>query len=249
MAEVLLKKHVDPQKELARLRSKSLNFDPKRRHEYTKKNGWHIDDYAVQLPSEPRGSPISNGPWEIARKLSTTYRFVDPAVLRAFYDPGHELSHRTMLLEVHFWGLRIYTGVRVGDVFDGVIEQEGRPVRAHIWSYRTLENHFEMGEISYETRKWLDSGDVDFRIHAYSRRADPKNVLVRIGFWLFGRTKQIQFANKACRRMLLLTMQSLADGEDADRVVAENPAARPDSRRTTAVQRARRIATRRASDD
>jgi Domain of unknown function (DUF1990) len=216
MAEVLLTRRIDPQRELARLRTKTLNFNPERHPEHAKETGWHIDDYAIQLPHEPPGPPIKSGPWEIARKLSTAYRFVDPNILRAFYDPGEDLRHRTMLLEIHFWGLRIYAGVRVGDVFEGQIERQGRPAHVHTWNYRTLETHFEMGQIGYEICKWLDSGEIEFRIHAYSRRADPDNLLVRIGFLLFGRRRQVDFAIKACERMLMLTREALAGRLDVD---------------------------------
>jgi hypothetical protein len=225
MAEVLLTRRIDPQRELARLRTKTLNFNPERHHDHAKEIGWHIDDYAIQLPHEPPGPPIKKGPWEIARELSTAYRFVDPAILRAFYDPSEDLRHRTMLLEIYFWGLRIYAGVRVGDVYEGQIEQQGRPAVVHSWNYRTLENHFEMGQIAYEIWKWLDSGEVEFRIHAYSRRADPDNLLVRIGFLLFGRRRQIDFAIKACERMLMLTREALAGRLDVGQPVGEGSVA------------------------
>jgi uncharacterized protein (UPF0548 family) len=230
MAKVLLVGSVDPNAELTLLRGRPLNFDPNRRHEYTPETGWHIDDYAVPLPGETPGPPIHGGPWEIACRLSKAYKFVDPTVVRAFYDSNEALEERTMLLEVHFWGLRIYVGVRVGSVSDRLIELEGRSARVFSWTYRTLEKHFEMGEISYQVWKWLDSGEIDFRIHAYSRRADPGNALVRLGFLLFGRRKQIKFATGACDRMAALAAKALSDGRGADAKRSGDLEVRPDPR-------------------
>jgi hypothetical protein len=210
MAELYVVGQIDPHRALARLRTKPLNFDPHRQAEYTEANGWQVDDYASRLPPEPPGAPIEGGSWEIARDLSTEYRFVDPAIVRAFYDPDEALEDRTMLIEVHFWGLRIYAGVRVGDVFDGERERDGRTARVFAWNYRTLENHFEMGQISYEVWKWLDSGEIEFRMHAFSRRADPGNLFVRMGFLLFGRAKQVEFARTAGERMVAMTVDGLA---------------------------------------
>lgn len=207
MAEVYLLGTPDIEEELSRLRTKSLNFDPARQAIYTQASGWHVDDYSIRLPPEAPGPPVKGGTWETARRLSTDFQFVNPDVVRAFYDRREPLETRTMLLEVHFWGLRIYAGVRVGEVMNGEIDSEGRAARVFSWNYRTLENHFEMGQISYEVWKWLDSGKVEFRIHAYSRRADPGNQLVRFGFVLFGRRKQVAFAREACERMAALITQ------------------------------------------
>ena len=57
----------------------------------------------------------------------------------------------------------------------------------------------------------LDSGAVEFRIHAFSRAATIRNPLVRLGFRLFGRREQIRFARHACERMSQLVTAELAD--------------------------------------
>jgi hypothetical protein len=55
---------------------------------------------------------------------------------------------------------------------------------------------------------------VQFRIHAYSRRAPVANPLIRVGFRLFGRREQLAFLHSTLRRMAVLTAVALdADAE------------------------------------
>jgi len=86
--------------------------------------------------------------------LAAVYEFVDPKLVRAYFDPQEPLESRNMLLEIHFWGLRIYAGVRSGGVSDGIRREDGSETRVWSWSYRTLEGHFEMGEIDYQVWKY-----------------------------------------------------------------------------------------------
>jgi uncharacterized protein (UPF0548 family) len=192
-------------RELATLRPKGLNFRvPSRRP--SSEEGWRIDDYRQALPPEEAGPPISGGPWEVARRILRDYDFVDPAIVRALYRARDPLEGRDMLLELRVWGLRFYVGVRVGEVTDAVVKERGRPAKVWGWNYRTLEGHFESGQMDYEVRKWLDTGEVEFRIHAYSRTAYIPNPIVRFGFRLLGRRKQTQFGRHACERMRRLTL-------------------------------------------
>jgi hypothetical protein len=59
--------------------------------------------------------------------------------------------------------------------------------------------------MDYEVWKWLDTGEVEFRITAVSRRAHIRNPLVRLGFRLFGRREQLRFYRHACAEMARLT--------------------------------------------
>jgi hypothetical protein len=70
-----------------------------------------------------------------------------------------------------------------------------------------------MGQMDYEVRKWLDSGEVEFRIHAVSRPAHIPNPVIRLGFRLFGRRVQRRFARHACLRMARLTAAQARRGE------------------------------------
>lgn len=61
----------------------------------------------------------------------------------------------------------------------------------------------------YELRKWLDTGDVEFRLHAVSRPARSGPFLLRLGFRLVGRNQQLRFYRQVCRRLRRLTEAQL----------------------------------------
>jgi uncharacterized protein (UPF0548 family) len=189
---------------LADLHDRPLNFDPSARDRFTAENGWHLDDYRQPLPSEP-------GAWEAAKRLMTEYAFADPRIVRASYDPESPLEGRDILLEIHFLGLRFRVGVRVGEVRDETLNLDGREVRVWGWNYRTLADHLEMGQMDYEAWRWSDTGEVEFRIHAFSRPAPVRNPIVRLGFRIFGRREQVRFARQACARMVWLVEAELND--------------------------------------
>jgi uncharacterized protein (UPF0548 family) len=190
---------------LEALAGKAYNFDPDQADHLTAANGWHVDDYAQRLPPEPPGPPVPGGSFEVAQRLLRDYELADPAIVRAVYAEDGPLERRDMLLEGRFWGLRFHLGVRVGGLVDEELVSDGHPVRRWGWNYRTLQGHLEMGQMDYEVRKWLDSGQVEFRIHAVSRPAHIPNPVVRLGFRVFGRRVQRRFARNACLRMARLT--------------------------------------------
>ena len=191
------------------LHDRTLNFEPGRRSEFTAANGWRNDHYRQPLGTEEPGPPAEGGAWEVACRLLRDYEFADPGIVRAVYYPDRPLEGRDMLLEGRFWGLRFHLGVRVGGVIDTTRAEHGREVRVWGWNYRTLAGHLEMGQMDYEVWKWLDTGDVAFRISAFSRSAPVANPVVRLGFRVFGRREQVKFARRACERMARLTAEAL----------------------------------------
>jgi uncharacterized protein (UPF0548 family) len=205
---------------LAALADKGFNFDPDQAEHFTTANGWHVDDYIQPLPPEPAGPPAPVGSFEVARRLMADYEFADPAIVRAVYAPESPLDRRDMLLEGRFWGLRFHFGVRVGGLVDEETAVDDRRLRRWGWNYRTLQGHLEMGQMDYEVGKWLDSGEVEFRIHVVSRPAHIPNPVIRLGFRLFGRRVQRRFARHACQRMACLT----AAGARAGAAVEDPPA-------------------------
>jgi len=207
----------DARKVLDALHDKGLNFDLGGGDEFTPEKGWHVDHYCEPLPAEAPGPPAPGGAWEVAQGLMRSYEFADPAIVRAVYYPDRPLDERDMLLEARFYGLRFKLGVRVGGARDEVREVGGRKVRVWGWHYRTLQGHLEMGQMDYEVWKWLDSGEVEFRISAFSRRALTGNPVVRLGFRVFGRHEQVKFARHACARMATLTKAALGD-RDPDEI-------------------------------
>ena len=193
----------------AELHRLPLNFDPKQHDMHKPEEGWHVDDYRQPLPSEPPGPPVPGGSWETARRLVADYEYADPAIIREFHRSGPPAPGEDMLLQGRFYGLRFYLGVRIGDVVDGYIEEDGRRARVWGWNYRTLQGHLERGQMSQEVRKWLDTGEVEFHIHIFSQRGPIPNPVIRLGFILFGRMTQVRFYGRACRRMEKLTKAAL----------------------------------------
>jgi uncharacterized protein (UPF0548 family) len=188
---------------VASLHGRPLNFDPEGEHSAA--GGWHVDDYCHELPAEAPGPPEPDGPWEIARRLMRHYEFANPKRVRAYWEADAGLEGRDMLLVLRFLGIHKRTGVRITDVWDEETAIDGRPARSWGWAYRTLEGHLERGQMSYTVCKFADTGDVQFRIHAYSTRAHIRNPFIRLGFRLFGRREQTGFARFAARRMAELT--------------------------------------------
>ena len=208
------------------LHEKAPNYDVSATEMFTPENGWEIDDYCEPLPPERPGPPVSGGSWKIAQRLMRDYEFADPDIVRALYRPDDPLENRDMLLELRIFGLTVRVGVRVAAVRDETSEIEGRPVRIWGWSYRTLQGHLEMGQMDYAVWKWIDSGEVEFRIHRFSRPASIPNPIVRLGFRLFGRRKQVEFAQRACERMAALTNAELRGEEPPVARTADELAAR-----------------------
>ena len=67
-----------------------------------------------------------------------------------------------------------------------------------------------MGEMHYQVWKWLDSGDVEFRLHAgVAGRRRPARGSLRTGFRLVGRINQLRFYRQTCRRARRLTEAEL----------------------------------------
>ncbi|HET6829723.1 MAG TPA: DUF1990 family protein [Solirubrobacterales bacterium] len=191
---------------------------------------WHIDDYRHALPAEEPGEPTSGGSFEIAKRLLADYEFADPRVVRAFYDAEAPLLGRTMLLQIRFYVIHTYAGVRVSEIFDERRDAGGRPVRIWGWAYQTLEGHPERGQMDYQLWKHMDTGEVELRIHAVSELIGTSNPIIGIGFALVGRREQVRFARRCGSRMERLVVESLEHGRtvepapDVERGVAISPA-------------------------
>ena len=195
------------QRALEKLPECQLNFDPQtvpRRDE-----GWHVDDLTQPLPHESSGPPERDGSYEVARELMLNYQVADPDVVRATYHHNAPLEGRDMLLTIRYLWLRFRVGVRVGGVYDETRDVDGRPAQVFGWDYSTLHGHFEQGRIHYEVWKWLDTGDVEFRLLAFSRVASSGPLILRLGYRLVGRRHQMAFYRTACRRMRRLTEAEL----------------------------------------
>lgn len=135
--------------------------------------------------------------WETACRIVRDYQFTDHKRLRGIFRPSDPLLGRDMLLQGRFSVFRFYLGVRV----TGIIDTDDGAHRVWGWTYETLDGHLEQGRLSYEVDKDLATGDVEFRIRAFSRRAPLPNPLYRFGFTLFGRPVQLEFYHRAGQRV------------------------------------------------
>ncbi len=198
-----------------RFKAAKLNFDLDKREEYTETYGWRIDHYAVDLPKEQPGPPQPRGSWALAKDIISNYEFPDPTLISGIFIPDEPLEERLMVLRAHFLLFTFFFGVKIANVVDETRTDDTRG-EAQVWgySYRTLEGHFEMGEITFEIWKYLASGEVEFRIHAYSKRTLIRNPFYRIGFSLFGRELQLRFARTALARMQQLVISRLTRTPD-----------------------------------
>ncbi len=209
---------------LAKLNGRPLNYDPAALNLHHPPSGWEVDDRRQPLAGEPPGDPVKDGSFEIASRLIRGYEFADPSMVRAFYEPRIPRPGRDMLLELRALGLlRVYVGVRVNDVYDDTREVDGRRVRVAGWSYRTLKGHVEMGQMNWEVWKWLDSGEVDFHVHAVFRAAPDPNLVLRIGFRLLRSHERALFLGSTDRRMKEFTELGLAREGRGERIRQAGP--------------------------
>lgn len=217
-----------------------VNYDPTRASEYTAEAGWRIDDYETDLPAEPPGPPVPDGSFVRACAVVRDYRFPPPDLVTGIFAPDGPLDGRRMLIRARFLGFTFWFGVEVG----GVVDEE-RPVTdptgatagttdpaacERVWGYhyRTLEGHFEKGEITFTVHKHLGTGRVVFRVHAYSQPDRIRNPFYRLGFKLFGRMLQRRFAHESLARMQELVREPLPQASSpASASTPATPAAVP----------------------
>ncbi|RYY07786.1 MAG: DUF1990 family protein, partial [Cytophagaceae bacterium] len=142
------------------------------------------------------------------------YTFPPPSLITGIFDFDAPLEHRVMLLRGRFLGFVFWFGVRVS----GVIDEAARPTPAgpeRVWGYgyRTLQGHFERGEIQFTLHKNLATGAVQFRIHAVSQTGRIRNPFYWLGFKLFGRYLQRKFSRDSLVRMRRLVAEALAQNQ------------------------------------
>lgn len=204
----LWKRH---ERELDALAKAEVNFDLERRSEYTEATGWHLDKYEAVLPPEPPGPPVPGGSFELGKQVMLDYRFPDPRIITGIYYPDRPLAERVMLLRGRFLGFNFYFGVRIGGVTDERRETELGPAQIWGFNYQTLKGHFEKGQMDFEMWKYLDSGQIFFRIHAFSQPDVIPNPLYRLGFRMFGRRLQRYFAHQSLKRMQRFVLEGLKE--------------------------------------
>lgn len=183
---------------LCRLAKLPFNFDPA--DEPEESDIWFKDEYSEPLPPEQPGDVEKGGSFEIAKDFLSSYRFPNPRRLIGYFDRKAPLLGRNLLLRASFAGFVFEFGVRVVKVVDERIDSAHGPLAVWGYSYRTLEGHWEKGEIFFCVEKQLNSGRVTVRTRSYSRPGSIPNVFHRIGFRIFGRSLQREFARDCVHR-------------------------------------------------
>lgn len=198
---------------LAAYQQAKTSFDDTRVSEYTTANGWHLDDYQQDLPAEEPGPPAARGSFAAARSVLRNYSFPPPDLITGIFVPDAPLPGRVMALRGRFLLFTFWFGVRVGGVLDEVRSlPDGAQEAVWGYNYRTLEGHFEQGQIEFTVHKQLQTGEVTFKIHAVSKTGHIANPFYRLGFWLFGRGLQRRFARESLRRTLAQVQDMLRTG-------------------------------------
>ncbi|UYZ61578.1 DUF1990 domain-containing protein [Hymenobacter weizhouensis] len=195
-------------------RDAGYNFDLTRTHEYTAANGWNVDDYETELPTEAPGPPAPQGSWAAAREVLRRYTFPPPDLITGIFLPDQPLEQRVMVLRGQFLFFTFWFGVRIGGVTDERRTLPDGSGEEQVWgyNYRTLEGHFERGQIDFTVHKHLATGRVLFRIHAFSQTGRIRNPFYWLGFRLFGRMLQKRFSRESMRRLREQVAEMLRQG-------------------------------------
>lgn len=198
---------------LAAFADAAYNFDLTRTADYTAANGWQVDDYETELPAEAPGPPAAQGSWAAAREVLRRYSFPPPDLITGIFLPDQPLEQRVMVLRGRFLFFTFWFGVRIGGVTD---ERRALPGggEEQVWgyNYRTLEGHFERGQIDFTVHKHLATGRVVFRIHAFSQTGRIRNPFYWLGFKLFGRMLQKRFSHQSMKRLKAQVEEMLHNG-------------------------------------
>ena len=187
------------------------NYEPAADAQYTAATGWRVDDYATDLPPELPGPAQAAGSFAAAQDVLRRYAFPPPNLITGIFVPDQPLEERIMLLRAQFLGFRFWFGVRVVDVVNEA-DRAAPDGPEQVWGYgyRTLQGHFERGQINFSIHKNLTTGAVQFRIHAFSQKGTIRNPLYWLGFNVFGRMLQRRFARQSLARMRRLVVEALA---------------------------------------
>ncbi|WP_404308774.1 DUF1990 family protein [Neorhodopirellula lusitana] len=166
---------------------------------------WRHDSYVTTVGTESPGPPDDGGLFLTAKRIVSEYRFPDPRRVKGKFDQAAPLDGRNMLLDAQFLGIRVQFAVRVVEVIDRQVQRDEATCQEWGYAYRTLDGHWEVGQMTFLVRKNCETGEVLFLINAYSRTGRIPNPFYRFGFWLVGRKVQTNFAKRCLRRLVKLT--------------------------------------------
>lgn len=163
----------------------------------TPENGWHFSPFEADLGSEPPGPPLPDGLFARARAALIQYRFSDPRMVEAHFNPEVPLSQRHMLLEIKACGFRFLNPVRVRQVWD----QADAGSTCFGFEYATLEGHVERGYERFFVTKEYETGRVCFRVEDHWAYGDFPNWWSRLGFIILGPLARRIWPRRAAARL------------------------------------------------
>ncbi|WP_201783247.1 DUF1990 family protein [Hymenobacter sp. AT01-02] len=134
------------------------------------------------------------------------------------------MEQRVMVLRGQFLFFTFWFGVRIGGVTDEVQALfSGQQEQVWGYNYRTLEGHFERGQIDFTVHKNLTTGRIRFHIHAFSQTGRISNPFYWIGFRLFGRMLQRKFSTESMKRLRAQVEEMLRKGWTSPTTTAGPP--------------------------
>jgi len=175
---------------LQELAAASRNFDAAD-EAMTLEHGWghYYSEAVIARDSQERAS------FERVSEALANYRFSDPDIVTAHFEPDTPLRGRRLLLEVKVMGLRYLCPTLVTHVRD---DQDTFGFR-----YDTLAGHIERGvEWFVVTRN--EAGDIRFRIEAHWQDGELPNWWSRLGFQLLAKRYQRRWHRRAHQRLAFL---------------------------------------------
>jgi len=183
---------------LEQLDALAVSFDEEAREQMRARDErWHPVRSEAVIAREPPGPPLPSGPFERACELVRQYRFSDPSIVSATFDPARPLLGRRMLLQIRVLGLRYLCGTRVGEVRDERTEHES----VFGFRYDTLEGHIERGEEWFLVRKDHATGAIRFSIASRWQRGELASAWTRAGFTLLAGRYRAVWLRRAHARM------------------------------------------------
>jgi uncharacterized protein (UPF0548 family) len=175
---------------LERARTARVNFDAIE-EEMTGERGWHHYHSEALIANEAEGDER----FTRARVALANYKFSDPGIVRAHFDPAEPLLGRRMLLEIQVLGLRY--------LCPAVVNRVREEPDLFGFRYDTLDGHIESGvEWFLLTRD--DRGEIRFRVEARWRKGQFPNWWSRVGFIVLSGHYQRKWHRRAHHRLSLL---------------------------------------------
>ena len=169
-------------------------------------HGWHGYASEALLTQEKQGPPAQDGYFERGWLAILGFKFSDPAIVTAHFDPDTPLLGRRMLLEVKVLGLRYLNGTVVSAVRTDATDRH----TTYGFRYDTLAGHIEAGTEWFLLTKEHATGDIRFTIRAKWRAGEFPNWWSRIGFHIVGRHYQRRWHVHAHHRLLALMRETKA---------------------------------------